>query len=180
MLLLLWFGDRLYFFGGLFGLAVVVMFGLLFINALLDVVTISCWGIAVVVTIDAAFGGMATSVIISVKSSVIQNCWTSDAIRLIFSKSSVNDESNVKNMSSTITPFSVPSDWLDVGSEEFVDCTPEWFSSNSVVFSVESANVNVVYKINYSISIFDILLAKHTFFFFSCSLLSVLMVIFIN
>lgn len=90
-----------------------------------------------------AIVGMATSVMISENSSVaMQNCCTSDAIRFIFSKSSANVESS-KNMSSTITPFSVPS--FDVGIDELVDWTPEWLSSNIGAPSVESANVSVVW-----------------------------------
>lgn len=89
-----------------------------------------------------AIVGMATSVIISEKSSVvIQNCCTSEAMRFIFSKSSANVESS-KNMSSTMTPLSVPS--FDVGIDELVDWTPEWLSSNIGALNVESANVSVV------------------------------------
>lgn len=89
-----------------------------------------------------AIVGMATSVIISEKSSVvIQNCCTSEAMRFIFSKSSANVESS-KNISSTLTPFSLPS--VDVGIDELVDWMPEWLSSNIGALNVESANVSVV------------------------------------
>lgn len=148
LMLLLWLAVRLYFFvafpsfvGAVVLLLLPLVILLLLLLMLAGAGTSTYW-----VTLEAvASGWMATSVIISENSSVLmQNCWTSDVIRLIFSKSSQNSESRVRNMSSGIRPVSLtPWFWWLDSSAGLADCNTVWWFSNRVAPRDGSLNVIV-------------------------------------